>query len=117
VLELTVSADPGELAPLRHQIATLLRERRRNETHIWRVTMVASELLALSISQGNEGRAVVRLSAVPEGTRVELVDELPQAAAFDSDAGLIVTRVASFWGVLRDPAGTRTVWCDVGREA
>jgi hypothetical protein len=108
-----VSADPGELAPLRHEIAAMLRDRARSETHIWRVMMVASELLAQSISQGNEGRVVVRLSAMPEGTRVELVDELQQAAAFDSDSGLLVTRVASFWGVLRDPAGTRTVWCDV----
>jgi hypothetical protein len=117
VLELTVSADPGELAPVRHRIAALLHELDRSDTHIWRVMVVASELLALSISQGNERYAVLRLSTTAEGTRIELVDDLQQAAAFESDRGLLVTRVASFWGVMRDPAGTRTVWCDVGGDA
>jgi hypothetical protein len=117
VLELTVRADAGELAPVRHRIAAELHTMDRSDAHIWRVALVASELLALSIRQGNDRHAMLRLSSLAEATRVELVDDLQQLAAFDSDTGWLVTRVAAFWGVLRDPDGTRTVWCDVTRES
>jgi hypothetical protein len=116
VLELTVRAEPRQLAPVRHRIAALLDAHERSAAHIWRVTIVATELLSLSISQGNARSATLRLVAMPDATRIELVDDLEQLAAFDSDQGRIVTQVATIYGVIRDPSGTRTVWCDIERE-
>jgi hypothetical protein len=116
MLELTVRADPRQLAPVRHRIGALLRALHRTDDHIWRVSVVANELLALSIHQGNDRGATLRLLTLPDATRIELVDDLQDLAAFESEPGRIVTRVASIWGVVRDPAGTRTVWCDVERE-
>lgn len=113
MFEVTVPADPGELAPVRHRIAAVLHAQHRTDAHIWRVSVVASELLTLSIAQGNDHSAILRLSALPDVTRVELVDHLQHLSVFDSPQGRLVTRVASIWGVMRDDAGYRTVWCDV----
>ena len=113
MLEVSVPADPGELAPVRHRIAAILHAQHRTDAHIWRVSVVVSELLTLSIMQGNEHSATLRLSALPEVTRVELVDHLQHLSVFDSPQGQLVTRIASIWGVMRDADGYRTIWCDV----
>jgi hypothetical protein len=115
VLEFTVTADAQQLAPVRHRIRALLRSLRVGDDHVWRVTVVANELLALSIRQGNRGAATLRLQSFPEGTRIELVDPLRDLPAFEAEQGRIVVKVADIWGVVRDPTGTRTVWCDVAR--
>jgi hypothetical protein len=113
MLEFTVRADPRQLAPVRHRVIALLRSLHRSDEHVWRVSIVTNELLALSIRQGNRATATLRLLSFPESTRVELVDDLQDLAAFDAEPGRIVTRVADIWGVVRDQEGTRTVWCDV----
>ena len=115
MLELTVQPDPRQLAPVRHQIAALLQAEHQTDAHIWRVSVVASELLTLSIVQGNHDDVTLRLLSIGDVTRVELIDGLEHLSAFDSPHGRLVTRVASIWGVLRDPTGNRTVWCDVAR--
>lgn len=117
MLEVTVRAEPRELARIRAHVAEVLRTRGRTDDHRWRVGLVASELLTLSMSQGNRDRAVLRVVELPDATRVELVDRLRDDRAFDNDSGRLVTRVAAIWGVVRGPSGTRTVWCDVRREA
>ena len=116
MLELTIRAEPTQLAPLRHRIAALLHAMNRSDAHVWRVSIAASELLTLSIVQGSRESVTLRLLSLPEATRVELVDTLQHQPAFDTDHGRFVTRVASIWGVVRDPDGSRTVWCDVERE-
>ena len=115
--ELRVSPDPRQLAPVRHQIAELLQAERQSDSHIWRVSVVASELLTMSIVQGNNAEVTLRLVATGDATRIELVDSLEHMSAFDSPHGRLVTRVASIWGVVRDDnTGHRTVWCDVTRR-
>ena len=108
-------AEPRQLAPVRHRIAEVLRASRRSDAHVWRVTVVACELLTLSIEQGNSADITLRLLAGADGTRVEVIDALPNAPAFDSLHGRLVVRAASSWGVLREPPGVRTLWCDVAR--
>ena len=115
MLELTVEPDARELSLVRHQIAELMEELHESETHIWRVSVVASELLTLSIVQGNHDLATLRLTRLGDATRVELTDGLEHMTAFDSPHGRLITRVASIWGVLREPVGNRTVWCDITR--
>lgn len=115
MLELTVQAEPRELARVRVRVGEALRARGRTEDHRRRVSLVASELPTLSMLQGNETGAVLRVVELADGTRVELVDRLAGDAAFDDDSGHLVTRLASIRGVVREPSGTRTVWCDVGR--
>lgn len=117
MLELTVRAEPRELARIREHVGEALRSRGRSDDHRWRVSLVASELLTLSMLQGNRDRAVLRVVDLPDATRVELVDLLRDNPAFDNDSGRLVTRLAAIWGVVREPSGTRTVWCDVRREA
>jgi hypothetical protein len=116
VLELTVAPDPRQLAPVRHQITELLQEEHQPDGHIWRVAVVASELLTLSIVQGSHDDVTLRLVATGDATRVELIDGLEHMSAFDSPHGRLVSRVASICGVVRDDVtGRRTVWCDVSR--
>jgi hypothetical protein len=115
VLELTVQPDPDQLAPVRRQIAVLLQAQDQSESHIWRVSVVASELLTLSIVQGSREEVTLRLLSLGDATRVELVDGLEHMSAFDSSHGRLAIRVASMWGVLREPSGNRTVWCDIAR--
>ena len=50
MLELTIRAEPTQLAPLRHRIAALLHAMNRSDAHVWRVSIAASELLTLSIT-------------------------------------------------------------------
>jgi len=113
LLELTVAPEPAQLAPTRHLVAEELHGLGRSEGHIWRVSTVASELLTISISQGCDAPAVLRLDVRPEATRIELVDTLDHLPAFDSPSGRLVTRIASIWGVVRDAGRTRTIWCDI----
>lgn len=117
MLELRIAPDPRQLAPVRHQITELLQAERQSDSHIWRVSVVVSELLTLSILQGNNDEVTLRLVATGDATRVELVDGLEHMSVFDSPHGRLVTRVSSIWGVVRDDAaGQRTVWCDVARR-
>jgi hypothetical protein len=117
VLELTVEPDPGQLAPVRHQISQLLEAEHQSDGHIWRVSVVASELLTLSIVQGSHDAVTLRLVSTGDATRVELVDGLEHMSAFDSPHGRLVSRVGTICGVVRDDVtGRRTVWCDVARS-
>lgn len=113
MLELTVRPEPSQLSAIRRRIAETLHELPRSDVHVWRVTVAACELLTLSMEQGSAAEITLRLEPRADATRVEVVDALPEALAFDTLHGRIVLRVAESWGVLRGDDGQRTLWCDV----
>lgn len=116
MLELTVRAEPHQLAPVRHRVADYLRARRFAETHVWRVNLAACEFLTLSIEQGVRTEVTLRVIPSPGTTRIEVVDRLTHEPAFETMHGHVVLRIATSWGVLRG-SSTRVLWCDVSSEA
>jgi hypothetical protein len=116
VLEVTVRPEPRQLAPVRRQVTDALRGEQRSDNHIWLVSVAVSELLTLSMRQGARTPMTLRLMPSHDATRVEVIDDVRNAPAFDSTQGQVVVRVSSFWGVVREPAGHRTLWCDISRD-
>jgi len=109
-----MEAEPRQLVAVRERIAGMFPD--EAASHAWRVKLVACELLTLSIEQGATTHdVVVRVIPTAEHTRVEIVDPLAAAPAFDSLHGRLIVRLAVAWGVLREPPGYRTLWCDVAR--
>jgi hypothetical protein len=86
-----------------------------------RVVLVGSELVTNAVVHGS-GAPTLRLSAFPEGARIEVYDDAPALPAqparddtLPSGRGmLIVERSASSWGT--EPEGTgKWVWAEFSR--
>jgi serine/threonine-protein kinase RsbW len=123
---ITVRLHGGSGAPFRARRLVLPRLRcELTETGAADVALVLSELVTNSVMHADVGPGealTVECTALPDRLRIAVTDPgsrlEPHLRAPDRQAsggyGLaIVSSLSLAWGVVRNPAGTTTVWCEI----
>lgn len=122
---ISVRVRGGSGAPLRARRLVLPQLGHLTETGAADVALILSELVTNSVLHANVGpdqTVTIECMPLPDRLRITVTDPgsplephvRPSGRDADGGYGLaIVAAVCLAWGVMRDAAGTTTVWCDL----
>ena len=116
-------ARPAAIGRARHDVQDALARSDVDPGTSGDLMLLVSELVTNAVRHASSDRFEVRLDVGPDRLRLEVRDEgagfEPEIAPSDDGTGgyglFIVDRLASRWGVERDPGGV--IWLELDRRA